>query len=153
MKVSELWLREWVNPSLNGQQLAVLLTMAGLEVDAVTPVAGAFERVIVAEVVNTLPHPQADRLTLCEVNIGSEIEQELCALKLELERSDLLITLCKRKDITELYSSSKICFLDSSSQEILESSVNFLLGLADMLRVIVDALVDFGNQLIVRAQN
>lgn len=71
MKVSELWLREWVNPALNGQELAALLTMAGLEVDAVNPVAGAFERVVVAEVKNTSPHPQADKLTLCEVNDGS----------------------------------------------------------------------------------
>lgn len=71
MKVSELWLREWVNPSLNGQQLASLLTMAGLEVDAVTPVAGAFTGVIVAEVLNTTPHPQADKLTLCEINTGA----------------------------------------------------------------------------------
>ncbi|ARG99321.1 phenylalanine--tRNA ligase subunit beta [Legionella micdadei] len=71
MKVSELWLREWVNPSLNEQQLASLLTMAGLEVDAVTPVAGVFEQVIVAQVMSTKPHPQADKLTLCEVNTGS----------------------------------------------------------------------------------
>lgn len=71
MKVSELWLREWVNPSLNGQQLASLLTMAGLEVDAVTPVAGAFTGVIVAEVLNTTPHHQADKLTLCEINTGA----------------------------------------------------------------------------------
>ncbi|WP_043874362.1 phenylalanine--tRNA ligase subunit beta [Legionella massiliensis] len=71
MKVSELWLREWVNPSLNEQQLAALLTMAGLEVDAVSPVAGNFNQVIVALVESTAPHPQADKLTLCEINTGS----------------------------------------------------------------------------------
>ncbi|KTD22040.1 phenylalanyl-tRNA synthetase, beta subunit [Legionella lansingensis] len=71
MKVSELWLREWVNPSLYGQQLAALLTMAGLEVDSVSPVAGEFNGVIVAEVTKTAPHPQADKLTLCEVNNGT----------------------------------------------------------------------------------
>ncbi|KTC85136.1 phenylalanine--tRNA ligase subunit beta [Legionella brunensis] len=70
MKISELWLREWVNPSLDEQQLAALLTMAGLEVDAVNPVAGQFEGVIVAQVINTKPHPQADKLTLCEVDAG-----------------------------------------------------------------------------------
>ncbi|WP_028388358.1 phenylalanine--tRNA ligase subunit beta [Legionella fairfieldensis] len=70
MKVSALWLREWVNPSLNEQQLAELLTMAGLEVDAVSPVAGDFSQVIVAEVLGTTPHPQADKLTLCEVDTG-----------------------------------------------------------------------------------
>lgn len=71
MKVSELWLREWVNPSVDGQQLAASLTMAGLEVDAVNPVAGVFDQVIVAQVTNTMPHPQADKLTLCEVNTGN----------------------------------------------------------------------------------
>ncbi|QBR85022.1 phenylalanine--tRNA ligase subunit beta [Legionella israelensis] len=70
MKISELWLREWVNPSLTVQQLASQLTMAGLEVDAVTPVASEFNGVVVAEVMKTEPHPQADKLTLCEVNAG-----------------------------------------------------------------------------------
>lgn len=71
MKVSEAWLREWVNPSLTGQQLAVQLTMAGLEVDALNPVAGAFSHVIVAYVLQTTPHPQADKLTLCQVDVGT----------------------------------------------------------------------------------
>ncbi len=71
MKVSELWLREWVNPALDEQQLASLLTMAGLEVDTVYPVAGVFDHVIVAQVMRTSPHPQADKLTLCEVSTGS----------------------------------------------------------------------------------
>ncbi|KTD79313.1 phenylalanine--tRNA ligase subunit beta [Legionella waltersii] len=68
MKVSRLWLREWVNVSLSAQELADQLTMAGLEVDAVSPVAGAFTHVVVAEVLSTKPHPDADKLTLCEVN-------------------------------------------------------------------------------------
>ncbi|MGQ3889877.1 phenylalanine--tRNA ligase subunit beta [Legionella sp. CNM-1927-20] len=72
MKVSENWLREWVNPALNTEQLASVLTMAGLEVDAVNPVAGTFNNVIVAQIIQTKPHPQADRLTLCEVDIGKE---------------------------------------------------------------------------------
>jgi len=70
MKVSENWLREWVNPPLNGQQLASILTMAGLEVDAISPVAGLFEKVIVAQIINTMRHPQADKLSLCDVDIG-----------------------------------------------------------------------------------
>lgn len=71
MKVSELWLREWVNPSLTGPQLAAQLTMAGLEVDGLHPVAGVFNRVVVARVVRAKPHPQADKLTLCEVDTGT----------------------------------------------------------------------------------
>lgn len=72
MKVSELWLREWVNPELNVQQLAAQLTMAGLEVDSIAPVAGIFSNVIVAEVSETHAHPQADKLTVCMVNMGGE---------------------------------------------------------------------------------
>lgn len=72
MKVSEAWLREWVNPSLTGQQMAAQLTMAGLEVDAVSSVAGEFNRVVVAHVLQTTPHPQADKLTLCQVDAGSD---------------------------------------------------------------------------------
>jgi phenylalanyl-tRNA synthetase beta chain len=71
MKVSELWLREWVNPSLTGTELAAQLTMAGLEVDGFEPVAGAFNRVVVAKVLRTKPHPQADKLTLCDVDAGT----------------------------------------------------------------------------------
>ncbi|STY28107.1 phenylalanyl-tRNA synthetase, beta subunit [Legionella wadsworthii] len=71
MKLSKLWLREWVDFSLTEQELANQLTMAGLEVDAVSPVAGEFTQVIVAEVLSTKPHPNADKLTLCDVNINS----------------------------------------------------------------------------------
>ncbi|KTD19688.1 phenylalanine--tRNA ligase subunit beta [Legionella londiniensis] len=67
MKVSEAWLREWVNPSVSGEELASQLTMIGLEVDARNPVAGEFIGVVVAEVVKTSAHPQADKLTVCEV--------------------------------------------------------------------------------------
>lgn len=72
MKLSKLWLREWVNFSLTEQELANQLTMAGLEVDAVNPVAGEFTHVIVAEVLSTKPHPNADKLTLCEVNANTD---------------------------------------------------------------------------------
>lgn len=71
MKVSKAWLQEWVSSSLTGQQLAAQLTMAGLEVDAVSPVAGEFNSVVVAHVLRTTPHPQADKLTICEVDAGS----------------------------------------------------------------------------------
>ena len=78
MKVSELWLREWVNPALTGPQLAAQLTMAGLEVDGLHPVAGPFNRVVVAKVIATKPHPQADKLTLCDVNNGTETFNVVC---------------------------------------------------------------------------
>ena len=70
MKVSESWLRQWVNPSITTQQLAAQLTMAGLEVDSVTPVAGQFSHVVVAKVLEAKPHPEADKLSLCVVDCG-----------------------------------------------------------------------------------
>lgn len=70
MKVSESWLREWVNPPITTEQLAAQLTMAGLEVDSVVPVAGQFSNVVVAKVLEAAPHPEADKLTLCVVDCG-----------------------------------------------------------------------------------
>ena len=71
MKFSEAWLREWVNPGVDTEQLADQLSMAGLEVDSVAPVAGAFEGVVVGEVLTREQHPNADKLSLCSVDTGS----------------------------------------------------------------------------------
>ena len=61
MKVSEQWLREWVDPDLSSIELAAQLTMAGLEVDHLEPAAPAFEQVVAGRVVEVVPHPDADR--------------------------------------------------------------------------------------------
>ncbi len=71
MKISETWLREWANPAITTEQLAAQLTMAGLEVDSVAPVAGRFNQVVIAKVLHTAPHPQADKLTLCQVDYNA----------------------------------------------------------------------------------
>lgn len=78
MKFSEQWLREWVNPSINVQDLADQITMAGLEVDSIEPVAGEFTGVIVAEIVSLEKHPDADKLNVCQVNNGTETVQIVC---------------------------------------------------------------------------
>ncbi len=70
MKFNEQWLREWVDPAVGTDALAHQLTMAGLEVDAVEPVAAEFSQVVVGEVVSVEPHPDADRLRVCQVNVG-----------------------------------------------------------------------------------
>lgn len=62
MKFSELWLREWVNPAIDSEALSEQITMAGLEVDGVEPVAGSFNGVVVGEVVECAQHPNADKL-------------------------------------------------------------------------------------------
>lgn len=71
MKVSEQWLREWVDPPLTARALAEQLTMAGLEVDAIHPAAGDFSGVVVGEVLEVAAHPDADKLRVCRVAVGS----------------------------------------------------------------------------------
>jgi phenylalanyl-tRNA synthetase beta chain len=70
MKFSESWLRTLVNPSLSSEELAHLLTMAGLEVEEMTGVAAAFDKVVVAQVISKEKHPDADRLNLLSVDVG-----------------------------------------------------------------------------------
>jgi phenylalanyl-tRNA synthetase beta chain len=72
MKFSEQWLREWVSPDVSTEVLSHQLTMCGLEVDAIEPVAAPFSNVVIGEVVSVEPHPDADRLRVCRVNVGSE---------------------------------------------------------------------------------
>ena len=78
MNISEQWLREWVSPQLTTQELAHQITMAGLEVDAVDPVAGVFSGVVVAQIESAEQHPDADKLRVCQVNAGSEALQIVC---------------------------------------------------------------------------
>ena len=72
MKFSELWLREWVNTTLDSDALSNQITMAGLEVDGVEPVSGAFSGVVVGEVVECGQHPNADKLRVTKVNVGGD---------------------------------------------------------------------------------
>src|SRR5512140_720099 len=70
MQFSESWLRTLVNPSLSSEELSHLLTMAGLEVEEMKPVAPAFDKVVVAQVLTKDKHPDADRLNVPTVNVG-----------------------------------------------------------------------------------
>lgn len=78
MKFNECWLREWVDPALDTAALSARLTMAGLEVDAVDPVAAPFSGVVVGEIVTIAPHPDADKLRVCQVTDGRETVQVVC---------------------------------------------------------------------------
>ena len=70
MKLSENWLREWVNPPISTGELVQQLTMAGLEVDSVEPVATFFSKVVIGEVLSVEAHPDAKKLHICKVNVG-----------------------------------------------------------------------------------
>ncbi len=70
MQFPESWLRAFCNPDLTSQQLADTLTMAGLEVEELQPVAPPFTRVVVGEIIEAVQHPNADRLRVCQVDVG-----------------------------------------------------------------------------------
>jgi phenylalanyl-tRNA synthetase beta chain len=72
MRFSEAWLREWVNPPVDTRQLADQLSMAGLEVDAVEPAAPAFDGVRIGRVQSVAPHPDAEKLRICRVDLGED---------------------------------------------------------------------------------
>ncbi|MBI2291646.1 MAG: phenylalanine--tRNA ligase subunit beta [Betaproteobacteria bacterium] len=78
MKFSENWLRTFVNPPLASRALADALTMSGVEVELVEPVAPPFDNVVVAEVLEVQKHPAADRLTVCSVSAGGAPLQVVC---------------------------------------------------------------------------
>ena len=70
MQFPESWLREFCNPPLSTAQLAETLTMAGLEVEELKPVAPPFAKIVVGEIKEAVQHPNADRLRVCQVDVG-----------------------------------------------------------------------------------
>lgn len=78
MKFSENWLRSLVDPMVPQEELVARLSMAGLEVDGVEPVAEDFSGVVVGEIVAIEQHPDADKLRVCQVSNGSDTFQVVC---------------------------------------------------------------------------
>ncbi len=72
MKISEKWLRTWVNPSISTEELVATLTMAGLEVDGVETIGAELEGVVVGQIEKAEKHPEADKLQVCSVNVGTD---------------------------------------------------------------------------------
>ncbi len=73
MQFSESWLRTLVDPKMTSDELSHLLTMSGLEVEEVEPVAPAFSNIVVAKVIEVAKHPNADRLNVCQVDAGTGV--------------------------------------------------------------------------------
>ena len=71
MRIPENWLRAYCDPAIDAGELEHRLTMSGLEVEERTPVAPPFSKVVVARVLETRKHPDADRLTVCTVDAGA----------------------------------------------------------------------------------
>ncbi len=70
MQFPESWLREFCNPDISTQALADILTMAGLEVEELQPVAPPFTKIVIGEIRQAVQHPNADRLRVCQVDVG-----------------------------------------------------------------------------------
>ena len=78
MIFSESWLREFVDPGMATAELVETLTMAGLEVDGVTPAASQFSGIVVGRVESAEQHPDADKLSVCRVSDGTTEFQVVC---------------------------------------------------------------------------
>lgn len=81
MKMSEQWLRSWVNPPISRDVLCEQLTAAGLEIEEAFPVVPFFQGVITAEIIAAVPHPNADKLQVCTVHTGQQDLQIVCGAK------------------------------------------------------------------------
>ena len=78
MKVSQNWLKKYINFKFTPAQFTEKLSMLGLEVEAFEDLAKKYENFIVGEVVERLKHPNADRLSICKVNIGHALQEVVC---------------------------------------------------------------------------
>ncbi|MBW5288836.1 MAG: Phenylalanyl-tRNA synthetase beta chain [Candidatus Ruthia sp. Apha_13_S6] len=82
MNILSSWLREWVNPNVTDEILAEQLTMIGFEVDGIVPIAPVFKGVVIGYVISCNQHPNADKLNLCQVDVGeAENLQIICGAK------------------------------------------------------------------------
>ena len=71
MKISESWLREWVNPDMDIEALGHQLTMLGHEVNGIEHDGAEISQIVIAELIEVQRHPDADKLSICKVNDGS----------------------------------------------------------------------------------
>ncbi len=78
MKISQNWLKKYIDFKLTPEQFTEKLSMLGLEVESYEDLAKKFENFVVGEVLERAKHPNADRLSICKVNIGSAIQEVVC---------------------------------------------------------------------------
>lgn len=134
MQLSAHWLQTWVDAGVPQKELIERLSMAGLEVEAVTPAAGAFSGVLIAEILTVSPHPNADKLRVCSVFDGKSTLQIVCGapnarvgLKVALAQqgAELPDILIKAASVRGVESHGMLCsagelHLAGSSEGILE---------------------------------
>ncbi len=81
MLVSLKWLKDYVDIKITAEELAEKLTMAGLEVDEIKTIRPSFGGIVVAKILSVKPHPNADKLSLCDVTDGSQVYRVVCGAK------------------------------------------------------------------------
>ena len=158
MIISEQWLRDWVHVDLDAQAVADCLTNAGLEVDGVQALAGTVDKLVVGRVLSVEKHPDADRLNITKVDIGSEQLDIVCGAA--NVRQDLLVAVAtvgaklpnglkiKKAKVRGVESNGMLCSaselgLEESSEGLLELDVDAQLGQAiDDYLQLDDNLID-----------
>ncbi|MGN1280748.1 MAG: phenylalanine--tRNA ligase subunit beta [Succinivibrio sp.] len=79
MIFNKQWIDQWVKNDLNAEQLSDMITMAGLEVDSIKPVADSFDKVVIGKVLECVPHPDSDHMHVTKVDVGNgEVYQIVC---------------------------------------------------------------------------
>lgn len=146
MKLSEKWLREWVNPDIDTQQLAHQLTMAGLEVESVDTLGAVLNAVVVGQVLRVDKHPNADRLRVCEVMVSDQEPPLIIVCGADNVRAGLKVAVAqvgaelpgglkiRQANIRGIESSGMICSaaemnLNEESEGILELPENAPVGI------------------------
>ncbi|MBI4650321.1 phenylalanine--tRNA ligase subunit beta [Candidatus Desantisbacteria bacterium] len=119
MKASYNWLREYVSFNITPNELADRLTMAGLEVESMQSIGDEIKQVIVGKVIQVEKHPNADKLSLCKVDTGSEILEIVCGAPNVAAGQKVPVALCgtelpgglkiKKSKIRDVYSHGMIC--------------------------------------------
>ena len=78
MKISYSWLKKYIDPGVSPEKLAEILTMAGLEVESVDSLSPSFDNVVVGQILSVEKHPNADKLSLCQVKTDQATHQIVC---------------------------------------------------------------------------
>src|SRR5690554_2989876 len=165
MKVSYNWLKEFIDLSLSPEETAEKLTLIGLEVEEIEEFGSSLEGIIVGEVLEVRPHPNADKLQICDVNLGDSQTQIVCGAKnvaagqkvpvatvgstlpIKLENGDLLKI--KKAKLRGEVSEGMICSEDelglggdSSGIMVLDSSLKAGTPINEVLDLYQDTIID-----------
>ena len=93
MRTPIRWLQDYVDIDLSPAEIAERLTMAGLEVDSVEPKRPDFSDVVVAKVLAVKPHPDADKLSICQVRTGETVYPVVCGAPVSVRAFELAVWL------------------------------------------------------------